>query len=111
VYDERLSPLSPFEWDDQGLPGLGGPQGDGSTRLGVSMKDCPPHLRTGLSSFTTCTHDKYNRSRLYGQSLDLNLHGPNPRIMTVGEHREDKEGECFVLGWAWRWPCSSWYNR
>ena len=41
MYDERLSPLSPFEWDDQGLPGLGGPQGDGSTRLGVSMKDCP----------------------------------------------------------------------
>jgi hypothetical protein len=100
VYDERLSPLSQFEWDDQGLPGLGGPQGDGSARLGVSMKDCPPHLRTGLSSITTCTHDKYNRSRLYGQSLDLNLHGPNPRIMTVGEHREDKEGECFVLGWA-----------
>jgi hypothetical protein len=22
-YDEGLSPLSPFEWDDQGLPGLG----------------------------------------------------------------------------------------
>jgi hypothetical protein len=24
-----------------------------------------PHLRTCLSSFTTCTHDKYNHSRLY----------------------------------------------
>jgi hypothetical protein len=24
VYDEGLSPLSPTEWDDQGLPGLGG---------------------------------------------------------------------------------------
>jgi hypothetical protein len=28
---------------------------------------------------------------------NLNLHGPNPRIMTAREHREDKEGECFVL--------------
>jgi hypothetical protein len=55
-----------------------------------------PHIRIGLSSFTTCTHDKYNHSRLYGQSLNLNLHGPNPRVMTAGEHREDKEGECFV---------------
>jgi hypothetical protein len=26
VYDEGLSPLSPIEWDDQGLPGLGGPK-------------------------------------------------------------------------------------
>jgi hypothetical protein len=49
-----------------------------------------------LSSFTTYTHDKYNHSRLYGQSLNLNLHSPNPRIMTAGEHWEDKEGECFV---------------
>jgi hypothetical protein len=23
VYDEGFSPLSPCEWDDQGLPGLG----------------------------------------------------------------------------------------
>jgi hypothetical protein len=51
---------------------------------------------TGLSSFTTCTHDKYNHSRLYGQSLNLNSYGPNPRVMKAGEHREDKEGECFV---------------
>jgi hypothetical protein len=56
----------------------------------------PRLIRIGLSSFTTCTHDKYNHLRLYGQSLNLNLHGPNPRIMTAGEHREDKEGECFV---------------
>jgi hypothetical protein len=49
-----------------------------------------------LSSFTTCTHDKYNHSRLYGQSLNMNSYGPNPRVMKVGEHREDKEGECFV---------------
>ena len=49
-----------------------------------------------MSSFTTCTHDKYNHSRLYGQSLNLNSYGPNPRVMKAGEHREDKEGECFV---------------
>jgi hypothetical protein len=24
VYDEGYSPLSPFEWDGHGLPGLGG---------------------------------------------------------------------------------------
>jgi hypothetical protein len=56
------------------------------------MKDCPCRLRIGLSSLLTYTLIKYNHSRLYGQSLDLNLYGPNPRIMTVGEHREDKEG-------------------
>jgi hypothetical protein len=55
-----------------------------------------PHIRTGLSSFTTCTHDKYNHSRLYGQSLNLNMHGLNPRVMKAGEHWKDKEGECFV---------------
>jgi hypothetical protein len=60
------------------------------------MKDCPSRLRTDLSSLLTYTLIKYNHSRLYGQSLDLNLQGPNPRIMTAGEHREDKEGECFV---------------
>ena len=31
-----------------------------------------------------------------GRSLNLNLYGPNPRVMMAGEHREDKEGECFV---------------
>jgi hypothetical protein len=55
-----------------------------------------PHIRTGLSSFTTYTHDKYNRSSLYGQSLNLNSYGPNPRVVMAGEHREDKEGECYV---------------
>jgi hypothetical protein len=60
------------------------------------MKDCPSRLRTGLSSLLTYTLIKYNHSILYVQSLDLNLHGPNPRVMTAGEHREDKQGECFV---------------
>jgi hypothetical protein len=39
-----------------------------------------------LSSFTTCTHDKYNHLRLYGQSLNLNSYSPNPRVMMAGEH-------------------------
>lgn len=60
------------------------------------MKDCPSRLRTGLSSLLTYTLIKYNHSRLYGQSLNLNLHDVNPRVMTAGEHREDKEGGCFV---------------
>jgi hypothetical protein len=60
------------------------------------MKDCPSRLRTDLSSLLTYTLIKYNHSRLYGQSLNLNLYGLNPRVMMVGEHREDKEGECFV---------------
>jgi hypothetical protein len=60
------------------------------------MKDCTSHLRTGLSSLLTYTLIKYNHSRLYGRSLNLNLYGPNPRVMMAGEHREDKEGECFV---------------
>jgi hypothetical protein len=62
----------------------------------VSIKDCPSRLRISLSSLLTYTLIKYNCLRLYGQSLNLNLHGPNPRIMTTGEHKEDKEGECFV---------------
>jgi hypothetical protein len=60
------------------------------------MKDYPSRLRTNLSSLLTYTLIKYNHSRLYGQSLDLNLYGPNPRVMMAGEHREDKEMECFV---------------
>jgi hypothetical protein len=64
------------------------------------MKDCPFRIRTSLSFFTVCTLIKYNYSRLYGQSLDPNLHGLHPRVMVVGEHREDKEEECFVLVWA-----------
>jgi hypothetical protein len=60
------------------------------------MKDCPSRLRTSLSSLLTYTLIKYNHSRLYGRSLNLNLHGPNRRVMTAGEQREDKEGECFV---------------
>jgi hypothetical protein len=53
------------------------------------MKDCPSRLRTSLSSLLTYTLIKYNHSRLYGQSLDLNLHGLCPRVMMAGEHRED----------------------
>jgi hypothetical protein len=60
------------------------------------VKDCPSRLRTGLSSLLTYTLIKYNHSRLYGRSLNLNLYNPNPMVMMAGEHREDKEGECFV---------------
>jgi hypothetical protein len=74
------------------------------------MKDCPSRIRTGLSFFTACTHIKYNHSRLYEQSLDPNMHGLHPRVMVTVEHREDKEEECFVLVWAWSWPCSFRYN-
>jgi hypothetical protein len=56
------------------------------------MKDCPSRLRTGLSSLLTYTFIKYNHSRLYGRSLNLNLYGPNPRVMMAREHQEDKEG-------------------
>jgi hypothetical protein len=54
-----------------------------------------------LSSFTTCTHDKYNHSRLCGQSLNLNSYGSNPRVMKAGEHREDRRGNVLSgLGMA-----------
>jgi hypothetical protein len=96
VYDEGLSPLSPTEWDDQGLPGLGEGPRCWLSQVRCEREELSPRLRAGLSSFTTYTHDKYNHSRLYGQSLNLNMHGPNPRIMTTGEHQEEKEGECFV---------------
>jgi hypothetical protein len=48
------------------------------------MKDCPSRLRTDLSSLLTYTLIKYNHSRLYGRSLNLNLYGPNPRVMMAG---------------------------
>jgi hypothetical protein len=96
VYDEGYSPLSPTEWDAQGLHGLGEGLRCWLSRVRCEHEGLSPRLRTGLSSFTTCTHDKYNHSRLYGQSLNLNLHGPNPRIMTTREHQEDTKGECFV---------------
>jgi hypothetical protein len=96
VYDEGYSPLSPIEWDGQGLPGLGEGLGCWLNRVRCEQEGLSAHIRTGLPTFTTCTHDKYNHSRLYGQSLNLNLYGPNPRVMMAGEHREDKEGECFV---------------
>jgi hypothetical protein len=60
------------------------------------MKDCLSRLRIGLSLLLTYTIIKYNDSRLYGWLLNLNLYGPNSRVMTAGEHREDKEGEYFV---------------
>jgi hypothetical protein len=56
------------------------------------MKDCPSRLRTGLSSLLTYTLIKYNHSILYGQSLDLNLHGPNPRIMRMGSTGRIRKG-------------------
>jgi hypothetical protein len=95
-YDEGYSPLSPTEWDDQGLPGLGEGLRCWLSRVRCEHEGSSPRLRTDLSSFTTCTHDKYNHLRLYGHSLNPNLLDPNPRVMTAGEHREDKEGECFV---------------
>ena len=48
-----------------------------------------------MSSFTTCTHDKYNHSRLWAVTQS-ELVRSNPRVMKAREHREDKEGECFV---------------
>jgi hypothetical protein len=45
-----------------------------------------------LSSLLTYTLIKYNHSRLYGQSLDLNLHGPNPRIMMAGSTGRIRKG-------------------
>jgi hypothetical protein len=62
------------------------------------MKDRPSRLSTSLSSLLTYTLIKYNHSRLYGWSLNLNLYGPNPRVMMAREHREDKEGEFFLSG-------------
>jgi hypothetical protein len=102
VYDEGLSPLSPLSGMIRDSSVWGEPQGDGSAGLGVSMKDCPFCIRTGLSFFTAYTLIKYNHSRLYGQSLDPNLHGLHPRDMVAREHREDMERECFILVWAWR---------
>jgi hypothetical protein len=91
-----IHPYHLFEWDGQGHPGLEEGLRCWLSRVRCEHEGLSPHIRTSLSSFTICTHDKYNHSRLYGQSLNLNLYDPNPRVMMAGEHREDKEGECFV---------------
>jgi hypothetical protein len=75
------------------------------------MKDCPSRLRTGLSSLLTYNLIKYNHSRLYGRSLNLNLYGLNPRVMMAGERWEDKEGECFVRFGHGGGLTPFWYNR
>ena len=54
MYDEGLSPLSP----------LSGMIRDSLVWEG--LKVLAQTGRTGLSSFTTCTHNKYNHSRLFG---------------------------------------------
>jgi hypothetical protein len=41
VYDEGYSPLSPFEWDNQGLPGLGEGLRCWLNRVRCEQKDCP----------------------------------------------------------------------
>jgi hypothetical protein len=56
------------------------------------MKDCPFRIRIGLSFFIAYTLIKYNHSRLYGQSLDPNLHGLCPRVMMAGEHERTRRG-------------------
>jgi hypothetical protein len=56
------------------------------------MKDCPSLLRIGLSSLVTYTLIKYNHSRLYGQSLDPNLHGLCPRVMVAGSTERTRRG-------------------
>jgi hypothetical protein len=52
--DEGYSPSSPWEWDDQGLPGLVEGQGVGSAGLGVSRRIVPSY-KDRLVIFTTCT--------------------------------------------------------
>jgi hypothetical protein len=41
VYDEGYSPLSPFEWDNQGLPSLGEGLKCWLSRVRCEQKDCP----------------------------------------------------------------------
>jgi hypothetical protein len=41
VYDEGYSPLSPFEWDSQGLPSLGEGLRCWLSRVRCEQKDCP----------------------------------------------------------------------
>jgi hypothetical protein len=66
VCGEGLSPLSSTKWDDQGLPGLGEGPWCWLSRVRCEHEGLSPRLRTGLSSFTTYTHENYNHSRLYG---------------------------------------------
>jgi hypothetical protein len=41
VYDEGYSSLSPFEWDNQGLPSLGEGLRCGLSQVRREQKDCP----------------------------------------------------------------------
>jgi hypothetical protein len=92
----RVVTLITFERDDQGLPGLGE-----GLRWWLSWVRCE-HEGSSLSPKDRFVITPYLYSYQV-QSLKTvwavawsNFHGPNPRIMTAGEHREDKEGGCFV---------------
>jgi hypothetical protein len=107
----RVITLITFERDDQGLPGLGR-----ALRWWLSRVRCEHEgLFLSYKDRFVILHYMYTYQV---QPLETvwtvawsELSRSAPKGYDGGEHLEDKEGECFVLVWAWRWPYSFWYNN
>jgi hypothetical protein len=74
------------------------------------MNDCLIPYKDRVSITYYLNSQKYNHLRLFGQSLNPNLHVLHPALSVAGEHRKDKEGEHYRHGLGEGWPCSFWYN-
>jgi hypothetical protein len=72
--------------------------------------DCPVSYKDWFVITHYLNSQKYNHLRLYGQSLDTNLHVLHPALSVAGEHRKDKEGGHCHHGLGEGWPCSFRYN-
>jgi hypothetical protein len=93
--DEGYSPSSPWEWDNQGLPGLGEVRRCWLSWFRREQKDCPSY-KDRLVIFTTCTPLLIQPLETVWAVTRSELVRSNPRVKKAGEHREDKEGESFV---------------
>jgi hypothetical protein len=90
--DEGYSPSSPWEWDDQGLSGLGEGLRCWLSGLGVSRRIVPSY-KDRFVIFTTFTPLSYNHLRLCGQSLNPNSCGPTPGLRTLGSTGRIRRGK------------------
>jgi hypothetical protein len=94
-YDEGLSPLSPFKRDDQGLPGLGEGLSVGSAGLGVSRRIVPSYKDWFVITPYLYSYQVQPLETVWAVTQS-GLVRSGPQGYMAGEHREDKEGECFV---------------
>jgi hypothetical protein len=95
-----------YEWDDQGLPGLGW-----ALRCWLSQVRCEHEglSRSYKDRFVILHYlylNKYNHSRLYGNHLIWTCTVWTLRLWWLASTRRTRRGINFIIVWARRWPCS-----